>query len=405
MADDIQQLQPTMALTASEPDPASSTLVVTTIRSPGISIQGEGPRSSHATNGATPSLVNGSSSISRSPSTSIHGQAQQEENAALHRETTPLLRVDLTGFRGWRSDKLKIRKLLVILSMIAAYVVVISLIFFGCIYGTIKPISHSLSKVSPTSVEVLNPLPGTDSLVELLTVNGWNIKDYLMWVKSDDGEDYNVLKVYEIEERKTNWSNATYESTLTNQPLPFYYALAGSEVVFKIFSIEDEENGDSEITGKISVTFQLLDQNEASFCKQTYEVEVNESLDIIKTCRIPQNGYYSVSYIGSSTKAITNMTYNTLLFDVNGLKPSCLFNQYSNCSQYVSLGKKPILVLKFNLSLSTFNVNFSFTPRKELYWFVVVPIVIASIAAGILALLCYCLYSRFVHPRIDKTFE
>ena len=306
-------------------------------------------------------------------------------------------------------DKFQIRKLLVILSMIATFVVVIFLIFFGFIYGTIKPISHSLSKVSSTSVEVLNPVSGIDSSVELLTVDGWNTKDYLMWVKSDNDKDYNlncenynVLSVYEMKDRKTKWSNRTYETTLTNQPLPPYYALADSEVVFEIFSIEDEEN---EISGMISVTFQLLDQDGVSFCKHTYDVEVNESLNIIETCRIPQTGYYSVSYIGKGTTANTNITYNTLVFDVDGLKPSCLFNQYSNCSQYVSFGEKPILVLKFNLSCSTFIVNFLFTPRKELYWFVLVPIIIASITAVILALFYYFLYKRCVRPHIDKTFE
>lgn len=89
-----------VALTASEPDP-TSTLVVTAIRSPGTtnSIQ-EGPRPSHTTNGATASLLNGSSRISRSSSTSIHRQAQQEEKSEFHRETTPLL---LPWSKRWRS--------------------------------------------------------------------------------------------------------------------------------------------------------------------------------------------------------------------------------------------------------------------------------------------------------------
>ena len=90
-----------VALTASEPDP-TSTLVVTAIRSPGTtnSIQGVGPRPSHTTNGATASLLNGSSRISRSSSTSIHRQAQQEEKSEFHRETTPLL---LPWSKRWRS--------------------------------------------------------------------------------------------------------------------------------------------------------------------------------------------------------------------------------------------------------------------------------------------------------------
>ena len=291
--------------------------------------------------------------------------------------------------------------------MIVFIVIMISIGLPLGIFGTIKLISHLLSKLSPTSIEVLNPSPGTDSLVELLTVNGWTTKDYLMSVKAENSDDLkeHVLNVYEMKERKTKWSNATYDTPLTSQPLLPYYALAGSEVVFKIISVEYEENGERETSEKLSVTLRLLNENEVSFCNHTFDVEVNESLNIIKTCRISQTGYYIVSYIGKGTTAYTNITYNTLVFDVNGLKTSCRFNHYSNCSQYVSFGEKPILVLGFNLSdISVFTINFSFTPRKNLYFFVLLTIFVIFIAAGIVALLFCFFYICRIRPYIDRKF-
>ena len=71
-----------------KPHPTSSQMVLST--NPRTSIQREGTGSGHDTNGP---------SNCRSTSTSVHGQAQQEENSEFLSETTPLL----PRLRRWTS--------------------------------------------------------------------------------------------------------------------------------------------------------------------------------------------------------------------------------------------------------------------------------------------------------------
>ena len=268
--------------------------------------------------------------------------------------------------------------------MISIFLVFFFIVLTLTIFGTLLPISCSLSRLHPKNITVFNPQPNADNIIELTQVNGDPAKELqLSAMTSGKDESLNVMSVYNLKKPIITWSNLTINTTLDNHPLQPYYALPGSVVTFNIRSInfdEEEEGGD------ISFTLQLLNEAGDSLCKKTFEVEFpvnnNDSLNIIHTCVINETDYYRVWYNGKgSAKAI--MTYDTLVLDVNGLNPTCHLNEFTNCTLFPSFREKSFLILKFNIDYSTFTVQVVYIPRTELYFFVLISIAFVAAVFGL----------------------
>ena len=252
------------------------------------------------------------------------------------------------------------------------------------IFGTVFPISRSLSQLYSRNITVFNPLPNADNIIKLTQVNGGPAKELqLSAMTSEKDESLHVMSVYNLKKPKITWSNLTISTTLDNHPLQPYYALPGSVVTFNISSINFEEEEEEDV----SFTLQLLNEVGNSLCKKTFKVEFpvnnNDSLNIIHTCVISETDYYRVWYNGKgSAEAI--MTYDTLVLDVTGLDSTCHLNEYTNCTLFPSFREKSFVILKFNIEYSTFTVQVVYIPRTELYFFVLISIAFVAAVFGLI---------------------